>query len=190
MGLFVLVVAIICYFMMGKNPWKWFKDTRMKNDGDSTTREPLPAPTPMMTQPFVRLSEAKEIQLAFQQEMVALYNEAGATTEPPVPPKQVPTIVTDIIDGKGFAKAVDELEQKGSLQTLGFKPEQIRVLKCLAELLVQCSRVEATAQNFAVFKHLFHPTKPTTPTVADAMEEMVAAIGTSIEPKASAEMLE
>jgi len=95
---------------------------------------------------------------------------------------QVPATVTDIIDGKGFRNAIDELEQKGSLQTLGFKSEHIRVLKSLAFLLGQCARLEATPQNLAIFEPLFHPAKPTTPTVADAMEEVIAKVVDCIEP--------
>jgi hypothetical protein len=131
---------------------------------------------------FVRLSDSKEIQLAFQQEMTALYNEAGAGATPPMPPMRIPTTVTDIIDGRGFRNGIDDLEQRGSLQTLGFKPEHIRVLKTLAFLLGQCARLEATKQNIAIFEPLFHPAKPTTPTVADAMEEVIATVVKNIEP--------
>lgn len=134
------------------------------------------------TRPFVRLSDTKEIQLAFQQEMAGLFNEAGAGATPPAPPMRIPTTVTDIIDGRVFRNKIDGMEQGGSLQTLGFKPEHIRVFKTMAFLLGQCARLEATKQNLAIFEPMFHPAKPTTPTVADAMEEVVAAVVGTIEP--------
>ena len=100
-------------------------------------------------------------------------NEAGANAVPPTPPTEIPTTVTGVLDGKGFAKDLDELEQRGTLQTLGFKPEHTRVLKALAFFLGQCSRLEATPQNLAICEHLFHPAHPITPTVADAAEEVI-----------------
>ena len=129
---------------------------------------------------FVRLSDTEEIQLAFQREWAALINEAGAGDTPPTSPMPIPTTVTGIIDGRGLRNGIDGLEKKGSLQ--GFKPEHIRVLKTLAFLLGQCARLEATKQNLAIFEPMFHPAKPTTPTVADAMEEVVAAVVKNIEP--------
>jgi len=132
----------------------------------------LPTPTPM-TRPFVRLSETKEIQLAFQQEVARIFNEAGANATPPIP-IQIPATVTDILDGNGLGKNIDEMERKGTLQTLGFNPEHIRIFKSLAFLLGQCSRLEGTPQNLAIFEPLFHPVHPITPTVADAAEEIIS----------------
>lgn len=142
-------------------------------------QESLPKPTPLRRQ-FARLSETKEIQLAFQQEMARILNEAGANAVPPIPPTQIPVAVTDIIDGDGLSKRIDEMEQKGTLQTLGYKPEHIRIFKSLAFLLGQCSRLKATPQNLAICEHLFHPGHPITPTVAEAAEEVIAAVVKSI----------
>lgn len=128
------------------------------------------------------LSEANEIQLAFQQEMILIFNEAGAGAVPPIPPMQKPTTVADKIDGRELAKRKGEMEQKGTLQTLGFEPEHIRVFKSLAFLLGECSRLKATPQNLAILRPLFQPTHPVTPTVADAAEEVIAALVDSIEP--------
>ena len=126
----------------------------------------------------VRLSETKEIQLAFQQEVARIYNEAGAGDGTPM---EIPTTVTDIIDGQGLRKSVDEMEQKGTLETAGFRPEQIRVLKSLASFLGQCSRLSATPQNLAVCEPLFHPAHPITPETADALDEIIAAVVDNIE---------
>ncbi|HKT88606.1 MAG TPA: hypothetical protein VJQ59_09235, partial [Candidatus Sulfotelmatobacter sp.] len=84
-------------------------------------RAPLPAPTPLNT---TRLSETKEIQEAFQREMIALFNEAGASENLPL--IQTPANVKEILDGEALLDNLERLEKRGSLQTLGFKPEQIR----------------------------------------------------------------
>jgi hypothetical protein len=136
----------------------------------------LPKPTPLT---FVRLSETKEIQLAFQQEMVRIFNEATANTAVPTE-MQIPATITDIIDGKALRENMDEMERKGTLHTLGFKPEHIKVFKSSAFLLGQCTRLEATPQNLAIFQPLFHPVHPITPAVADALEEVITAFVTSI----------
>lgn len=135
-----------------------------------------------MDPPAQRLSETNEIQLAFQQEMARIFNEAGAGTTPPIPPIQIPMKVEGRIDGQRFAKSIDEMEAKGTLQTLGFKPEHVRVFKSLAYLLDQCSRLSATEQNLKICEPLFHPTHPITPTVADAGEEVIASVVACIEP--------
>lgn len=140
----------------------------------------LPTPTPMKPTRLVRLSETREIQLAFQQEMVRILNEAGAGAVPPIAPAEMPTTVTDIIDGQRLRESIDDMEQKGTLQTLGYKPEHIRVFKSLASLLAECSRLKATAQNLALSEPLFHPLHPITATVADAAEEVIAAFVESI----------
>jgi hypothetical protein len=136
-----------------------------------------------MRRPFVRLSETKEIQLAFQQEMAIILNEAGENAAPPITMAQIPATVTGmgILDGNGLRQNIDEMEQKGTLETLGFKPEHIRIFKSLAFLLGQCSRLEATPQNLAICEPLFHPVHPITPTVADAAEEVITAFVQSIE---------
>jgi hypothetical protein len=77
---------------------------------------PLKAEEQAGARSFVPLSDAKLIQLAFQQEMAALFNEAGAGTTPPTPPMPIPTTATGIIDGKGFRNEIDGLEQRGSLR--------------------------------------------------------------------------
>jgi hypothetical protein len=146
------------------------------NDAMALARK-LPSPTPMTS---VRLSATKEIQLAFQQEMVRILNDAGEGAEPPIPPSEIPTTVTDSVDGVGLRKSIDEMEQKGTLQTLGFKPEHVRVFKSLAFMLGQCSRLGATPQNLALCERLFHPAHPITPTVAVAMEEVIGAFVESI----------
>ena len=130
----------------------------------------------------MRLSETQEIQLAFQQEMARILNEAGANADVPLLLAQIPATVTGlgIIDGNGLREGLDDIERNGTLQTLGFKPEHIRVFKSLAFLLGQCSRLEATAQNLAICEPLFHPGHPITPTVADAAEEVITALFESI----------
>ena len=70
-------------------------------------RTPLPVPTPLRT---TRLSETKEIQEAFQREMIALFNEAGASDNLPL--IQTPTNVKEILDGKGCLDGLDELERR------------------------------------------------------------------------------
>jgi hypothetical protein len=128
-------------------------------------------------QPRSRLSDTREIQLVFQQEMVSLIREAvGDDITIPIPRSP-----SGIINGAEFLKAVDEMSER-SLPDLGFKPEQIQVLKTLTYLLAQCSRVEATKQNLALFEPLFHPGKPTTPTVAEAFDEVAKKITGCIEP--------
>jgi hypothetical protein len=121
----------------------------------------------------VRLSQTKEIQLAFQQEVARIYNEVGAGDGAPI---EIPTTVADIIDGQGFRKSLDGMEQKGTLETAGFRPEHIRILKSLAFFLGHCSLLSATPQNLAVCEPLFHPAHPITPEAADAFDEIIAAI--------------
>jgi hypothetical protein len=154
---------------------KWLKSVQEIVFGQRKVVADIDAPTAL------RLSQTKEIQLAFQQEMARILNEAGENAVPPTPPTAIPTIVDSTLDGAGFRRDLDELEQKGSLQTLGFKPEHIRVLKSLAFLLGQCSRLSATAQNLTITLPLFHPVHPITPTVADACEEVIAVFVKSIE---------
>jgi hypothetical protein len=124
-----------------------------------------------------RLSDTREIQLAFQQEMMKLMREA-AGNDVNIP---IPRTPSGIIDGNGFLKSVDQMSNK-TLPDLGFKPEHIRVLRTLTYLLAQCSRLEATKQNLAIFEPLFHPVHPITSVVADAAEEVVKAVTDSIEP--------
>lgn len=133
-----------------------------------------------MTRQFAPLSQAKEIQLAFQQETVRILNDAGANAAPPTPAVQIPVTVKEIIDGDELGKRIDEMERKGTLQTLGYKPEHIRVFKSLALLLGRCSHLKATPQNLAICERLFHPGHPITPTVADAFEEVIADFFKSI----------
>jgi hypothetical protein len=128
-------------------------------------------------QPRSRLSDTREIQLAFQQEMMSLIREAvGDDVTIPIP--RTPS---GIVNGAAFLKAVDEMSER-TLPDIGMKPEHIQVLRTLTYLLVQCSRVEATKQNLALFGPLFHPGKPTTPTVAEAFDEVVKEITGCIEP--------
>src|SRR5580700_1484595 len=121
-----------------------------------------------------RLSQAREIQLAFHQEMVRIFNEAGKNADPPIGDMALPTTTDAVLDGAGFRRDLDDLEKKGTLETLGFKQEHIRVLKSLAFLLGQCSRLEATPQNLAICQPFFRPVHPITPIVADACEEVIA----------------
>ena len=99
---------------------------------------------------------------------------------PPITLAKIPATVTDIVDGNGLREKIDEMERTGTLQTLGFQSEHIGVFKSLAFLLGQCSRVEATPQNLAICEPLFHPVHPITPTVADALEEVITAFVKSI----------
>jgi hypothetical protein len=52
----------------------------------------------------------------------------------------------------------------------------------LVFLLEQCARLEATPQNLSITLPLFYPGKPTTPLVADAYDEVINALVSSIEP--------
>jgi len=120
----------------------------------------------------MRLSDTDEIQSAFRREVDALLKEAGAT---------FPLLPDGTIDGKGLSDVLGSL-QPNTLQDLGLRAEQVRVLKTLALLLAQCGRVEATPQSLKLFEHLFHPAKPTTPAVAESYQEVVMAFQQSIEP--------
>lgn len=128
-----------------------------------------------------RLSETEEIQLAFQQEMALLFNEAGATANPSTPTMPIPTKVTDIIDGKEFGIRLKQFPER-HWEALGFKPEHVRVLMTLVFLLERCAHVEANPFNLRVAVPRFHPGKPTTPRVADAFDEVVNSLARSIEP--------
>ena len=125
----------------------------------------------------MRLSHTNEIQSAFRREMAALFQEAG--TEPEILAGMIPE---GTLDGAGLLNAYDSLSPN-TFADLGMKPEQVRVLKSLTVLLSQCARVEATPVNLQIVLPLFHPAKPTTPVVADAMEEVILAFIKSIEPK-------
>jgi hypothetical protein len=99
------------------------------------------------TQPKSRLSDTREIQLAYQQEMARIFQEAlGPDVQMPLP-----TTPLGIINGNTFLKDVDRMTQK-TLPDLGCKPEHIQVLRTLTFLLAQCSRLEATKQNLALFE--------------------------------------
>ena len=133
------------------------------------------------SQPAPRLSETKEIQLAFQREMALLFNEAGATANPPTPSMPIPTKMTDIVDGTELGIRLKRIAGR-HWESLDFKPEHVRVLMSLVFLLEQCARLEATPQNLSITLPLFHPGKPTTPLVADAYDEVINALVSSIEP--------
>ena len=133
------------------------------------------------SQPAPHLSETEDIQLAFQREMVLLFNEAGATANPPTPSMPIRTKMTDIVDGREFGNRIRRFSER-HWESLGFKPEHVRVLMSLVFLLEQCARLEATPQNLSITVPLFHPAKPTTPLVADAYDEVINALASSIEP--------
>lgn len=122
-----------------------------------------------------RLSDTEEIQAAFRRELEALCKEVGAD-------EFVGSLPQGIIDGKGLGETLDSLNPE-TLPTLGFKPEHIRVMKSLTCLLANCARLEATKQNLSIFINLFHPAKPTTPLVADAFDDVLAAVMDNIGPK-------
>lgn len=122
---------------------------------------------------WVRLSDTPEIQSLFRREVDALLKEVGA---------DFPLVPDGTIDGKGYLEALNSLKPN-TLEDLGFRVEHVRVLKTLALLLAQCGRVATTKQNLQILEHLFHPGKPTTPTVADAYEEVVAMFQQNIVPK-------
>jgi len=124
---------------------------------------------------FSRLSDAKEIQVAFRREVDALFGEIGVES-------LFTAKDTSIIDAQTFWRIFDSVPGH-TLQSVGFKPEHIRILKTLTLLLEQCARVEATKQNLRIFEPLFRPVKPTTPVVAEAFEEVVMVVEQSIEPK-------
>jgi hypothetical protein len=78
------------------------------------------------TQPKSRLSDTREIQLAYQQEMARIFQEAlGPDVQMPLP-----TTPLGIINGNTFLKDVDRMTQK-TLPDLGCKPEHIQVLRTL-----------------------------------------------------------
>ena len=126
--------------------------------------------------PRTRLSDTREIQLAFQQEMARILNEGlSDVTGVSIP---IPTEPNGILDP---LKLQTDLKDK-TLQDLLIKPELVLAMKTLLFLFAQCSRLEATKQNLACFKPLFHPGHPVTPTVADAYKECVEKLTGCIEP--------
>lgn len=128
----------------------------------------LPSPTPL--QPL-RLAETKEIQEAFQREMVALFNEAGHP--------QVHTPLYSVsVRSKVFLQ--DTMDFEETLRQVGFKSEQVQVFMALVCLLEQCERLEATPQTLAIYLLLFKPSKPTTVTNANAFDKIVRTLG--VEP--------
>ena len=129
-------------------------------------------------QPRQLLSDTREIQLAFQQEMMKIIQE-GIGTDVTIP---IPRTPSGIIDGNAFLKVVDQMSDR-TLPDLGCKPEHVRVLRTLTYLLAQCSRLEATKVNLGLMQPLFHPSHPITPVVADAFEEVVKSVTDCIEPK-------
>jgi hypothetical protein len=133
------------------------------------------------SQPAQNLSETKEIQLAFQREMVLLLNEAGDTANPPTPSMPIPTKVANMIDGREFGIRLKRVLE-GRWESSGLKPEHVRVLMSLVFLLEQCARLKATPQNLSITLPFFHPGKPTTPAVADAYDEAINAFASSIKP--------
>ena len=124
--------------------------------------------------PRTRLSDTREIQLAFQQEMARIINESLNISKA----LTIPTEPSGIIDAQKLQQAMDD----GTFRAALVKPELILAMKTLIFLLAQCSRLEATKQNLACFEPLFHPGHPITPTVADAYKECVEKLTGCIEP--------
>ena len=125
-----------------------------------------------------RLSDTREIQLAFQTEMMLVLKESLGEMGELV---HIPRSPSGIIDGNGWLK-IDSLWVK-TLPDVGMNPSQVKAFKTLVYLLAQCSRVEATKQNLKTFEPLFHPQHPITPQVADAYEEVVKSLTDAIEPQ-------
>lgn len=73
----------------------------------------------------MRLSETSEVQSAFRSEILALFGEAG------VDQSIIAGMIPDgTLDGGGLLKAYDSL-RPDTFENLGFRPEQVRVLKSL-----------------------------------------------------------
>jgi hypothetical protein len=128
----------------------------------------------------VRLSDTKRIQSAFRKAWQSVFEDALST---------LPELATfsmalpaGILSGRGLRDALNSVNHN-SFVTLGFKPEHIRVLKNLCFLLEQCSRVAGTSANQRIFEPLFHFKTPITPTLAEAMEEVIVTVTGCIEPK-------
>ena len=125
-------------------------------------------------QPWQRLSDTKEIQLAFQQGMQTVFAEAAGA------PIKLRTTPAGIVNAANLMKELNDELLKDALR----KPELVKVMKTLIFLLAQCSRLEATKQNVKIFELLFRFGRPITPTIADAFETVIHNVAAeAIEPK-------
>lgn len=124
----------------------------------------------------LRVSETEQIQQAFREAVKRLWEEV--VVDVPLPPS---LFLPGTIDGEGMLKSLSEMQN--SLETLGFRPEHISVLKSLCTALKDSARVQATPVNVGLFGHLFNPTTPTTPLSAEAYKEAVAIFTRNIGPK-------
>ncbi|MGA7224291.1 MAG: hypothetical protein WBX16_15625 [Candidatus Acidiferrales bacterium] len=60
---------------------------------------------------------------------------------------------------------------------------KVLTLRILVLIFLVSGSVAAAKQNLKIFEPLFHPAKPTTPTVADAYKEVVMVMEQSIGAK-------
>lgn len=119
----------------------------------------------------LRVSDTEQVQLAFRTAVQRVWEQAVVD----IP---MPSFLDGTINGDRVLEAV--IKAQDSFETLGFKPEHIRVLKTLCVLLKHCARIEATPANLGIVKTLFCPATPVTPVSAEAFEEVVAAFASSI----------
>jgi hypothetical protein len=140
------------------------------------------------SQPAPRFSENEEIQLAFRREIDLLFNEARATANSSTRLIPTPATVTSAFD-EGFGNDLKKFPQP-HWDSLGFKPEHVRVLMSLTFLLEHCARLEATPQNLDITLPLFHPGKPTTSLAADAYDKVINALVSIIEPDSRRHLFE
>ena len=126
-----------------------------------------------------RLSDTVQVQQAFRRAAQLIFDEAFKNSG--IPSASF-FAATEIIDGKRFLEGLSRATES-SWETLGFKPEHLRLLKSLCSLLELGARVEATPTNLRLFEPLFCPVTPTTPASAEAFEEVVNTFGECIGPK-------
>jgi hypothetical protein len=116
------------------------------------------------------VSDNEQIQLAFRQAVQRVWKQVVDTP--------MPSSLDGAINGAALLEGITRAQD--SLETLGFRPEHIRVLKTLCVLLKHCTRIEATPTNLGMVEPLFCPVTPVTPASAEAFEEVVAAFASSI----------
>ena len=109
--------------------------------------------TPSSASSTLRVSDTEGIQLAFRKAVQLIFEEAFRVSGIP---SQSLFAATEIIDGKRFREALSKV-QDSSWETLGFKPEHLRMLNNLVLSLSTVLVLRPTLRIYVYLRHCFVP---------------------------------
>lgn len=124
-----------------------------------------------------RLSETKEVQILYQEEMARILNTAICSGV-----GSIHSSGEHFLDGEKVLSRVFSEEGVENLRGVGLRPEDIKVFKSLTYLLAQCKRLDSRKENLDYVRILFRPQHPITPMTADAYQEVVNSFCECITP--------